>query len=51
MRSGPVYEIARAMSPVRRPDYVAYAVLAAALGSLGAEIWALVRALELLLSR
>jgi hypothetical protein len=51
MRAISVYEPTEPMSPIRKPDYLAYAVLAAAIGSLGVEIWALVRALGLLLSR
>jgi len=50
MRAISVYAETKSMSPLRKLDDVAYAVLAAAIGSLAAEIWALVRALDLLLS-
>ena len=39
------------MSPIRKPDCLALLFALLAVGSLGAEVWALVRSLGLLLSR
>jgi hypothetical protein len=39
------------MSPIRKPDRLALLFALLAVGSLGAEVWALVRTLGLLLSR